>query len=107
MSDYFSALIEQGSDLSGKLAINGSVRVAGEIQGEVFCNDSVYIVEGAEVKANIKAKVIIIEGNVIGDLQANGRLEIRSEDYFEGNIKGNSLIVEQGATFKGTSQTNI
>lgn len=99
-----SAIIEEGCRFEGNLSFSGTARIAGEINGSVFSNDTVIVSEGAVVNADIKANVILISGMVRGDVQATGRVEIIKPARFEGMITTPSLIVEEGVIFHGVTK---
>lgn len=97
------AIIEQGSKFEGDLSLTGPARIAGIVNGRIFSDDSLIISDGAQVQADINAKVIIISGFVKGSINATGRVEIRRPARFEGAINTPSLIVEDGVIFHGTT----
>jgi cytoskeletal protein CcmA (bactofilin family) len=99
-----SAIIEEGCKFEGNLSFNGVVRIAGQVTGQIFSNDTLIISEGAVISADIIANVILISGNVKGNLKASSRVEIRKPARFEGTITAPSLIVEEGVIFHGVTK---
>jgi cytoskeletal protein CcmA (bactofilin family) len=99
-----SAIIEEGCKFDGNLSFNGVVRIAGQVNGNIFSNDTLIISEGALINADINANVILISGNVKGNLKATSRVEIRKPARFEGTITAPSLIVEEGVIFHGVTK---
>lgn len=99
-----SAIIEEGCKFEGNLSFNGVVRIAGQVSGNIFSNDTLIISEGALINADINASVILISGNVKGNLKATSRVEIRRPARFEGTITTPSLIVEEGVIFHGITK---
>lgn len=98
------AIIEEGCKFEGNLSFNGVVRIAGVVNGNIFSNDTLIISEGALINADINANVILISGNVKGNLKASSRVEIRKPARFEGTITAPSLIVEEGVIFHGVTK---
>ncbi len=98
------AVIEEGCRFEGNLSFNGTVRISGIIVGSIFSNDTLVISEGAIIDADINADVIIISGNVRGDIKATSRVEIKRPARFEGSVTAPSLIVEEGVIFHGVSK---
>ena len=99
-----SAIIEEGCKFEGNPSFNGTARIAGIVNGNVFSNDTVVISEGAIINADINANIIIIAGSVKGNIKASSRVEILKPARFEGIITTPSLIVEEGVIFHGTTK---
>lgn len=99
-----SAIIESGCKFEGNLTFNGTVRIAGIVTGSIFSNDTLIISEGAVVNADISADIILISGNVKGNIKATSRVEIRTPARFEGTVTSPSLTVEEGVIFHGITK---
>jgi cytoskeletal protein CcmA (bactofilin family) len=99
-----TALIEKGCQFDGDLSFTGTVRVSGEVSGNIFTNDKLIISEDAVINANINAGIVIISGNVKGNVKASSRVEIRKPARFEGTVTAPSLIVEEGVIFHGETK---
>lgn len=98
------AIIEKGCHFEGNLSFNGVVRIAGSVDGNIFSNDTLIISEGAIINADISANIILISGNVSGDIKASSRVEIKKPARFEGSITSPSLVVEEGVIFHGITK---
>ncbi|MEO8604437.1 MAG: polymer-forming cytoskeletal protein [bacterium] len=95
------AHLGQGSRIEGKLTFDGSVRVDGQVEGEISAQDSVIIGEGAEVTGQIVANTIIVQGRVTGDLTARKRIELKAPASLAGNVNTPSLVIHEGVVFEG------
>ncbi len=95
------AHLGRGSRIEGKLHFEGSVRIDGEVEGEVEAQDSVIIGETATVVAQVNAATLIIKGKVTGDVTASKRVELRAPARLLGNIVTPSLIIQDGVVFEG------
>lgn len=102
------------SDATGAASIGKSVQIRGEVKGsEDLLVDGV--VEGtitltesrltigpnARVKANVSARDVVILGNLVGDITATGRVELRSGSNILGDVKAARLSIEENALFSG------
>jgi len=97
-----SAIIDRGCEFEGKLCFHGTVRIGGVFRGEIYTPDTLIISEGAHVYANIEAGVIIINGEVHGNLQAKYRIEMYPPAvFFQGSVLTPSLSIEKGVIFDG------
>ena len=101
-NNQICAIIEEGCRFEGNLSFNGIVRIAGNVTGSIFSNDTLIISEGAIINADINANVILMSGTVKGNIKA--RVEIRKPARFEGSIMSPSLIVEEGVIFHGITK---
>ena len=95
------ATIGRGSRISGKLEFDGNVRIDGTVEGEVTAGETLHVGERASVNAQMTASVIVIRGNVTGDMHARKRLEIRAPGKLHGNVRTPSLVVDEGVVFEG------
>jgi len=57
------------------------------------------------VHANIKAREVVILGNVQGNVEASDKLEVRKDARVVGDIKTARIVIEDGAYFKGSIDT--
>jgi cytoskeletal protein CcmA (bactofilin family) len=95
------AYLGKGSRVSGKLNFEGTVRVDGQVEGEIAAQDTLIVGERAVVTAQISGATIIIRGKVTGDINARKRVEIRSPGRLFGNIVTPSLVIHDGVIFEG------
>lgn len=96
------ASLGKGSRVEGKLTFEGSVRIDGQIEGDITAQDSVIIGKNAEVTAQIHAATVVVEGRVTGDITARQRVELRAPAKLIGNVSTPSLIIHEGAMFEGS-----
>src|SRR6476469_9853640 len=99
-----NTLLGRGSEFEGKLTFEGTVRIDGKLTGEIFSDDVLVIGEGAQVSAEIDVGVIIVEGNVTGNIRAKRAVELHAPARMRGNIETPSLFIDKGVTFEGFSK---
>ena len=95
-------LLGKGSEFDGKLTFEGTVRVDGKLSGEIFSEDVLVVGEGAQVSAEIDVGVIIVEGNVTGNIKAKRAVELHAPARVRGNIETPSLYIDKGVMFEGS-----
>src|SRR4051794_2739552 len=100
-SGEVNAYLGKGSRVAGKLNFEGTVRVDGQVEGEISCQDTLIIGESALVNAQISGSTIVIKGKVTGDITARQRVEIRAPGKLFGNVTTPSLIIQEGVIFEG------
>jgi cytoskeletal protein CcmA (bactofilin family) len=99
-----TTLLGRGSEFEGKLTFEGTVRIDGKLSGEIFSEDVLVVGEGAMVNAEIDVGVIIVEGNVTGNIRAKRAVELHAPARVKGNIETPSLYVDKGVMFEGFSK---
>ena len=99
-----TAIIDRGSQFDGHVRSAGTLRIDGELRGEIGGAECVVVGETAAVEAKIRAKSIIISGAVVGDVVGSRQVILRSTGRLHGNVETPSLVVEQGAVFNGASK---
>lgn len=96
-------IIGKGTKVEGTVTVEGSTRIDGALAGKLISNDIVTVGPTGEVKADIKAKAIIIGGKVFGNIEASEKIEIQARAEFRGDLIAKSLLIEHGAVFHGNS----
>jgi cytoskeletal protein CcmA (bactofilin family) len=87
--------------LRGEVSGEGDFQILGKFEGEINVSGKVFVVEGAEVDANINAAAIQIGGAVRGNLSATTRVEILPTGVLTGTLKTGSFSAADGASVKG------
>jgi cytoskeletal protein CcmA (bactofilin family) len=91
----------EGTKLIGELITETSIRIDGEIHGNVNCAGKVLIGENASIKGNLMCSEADIEGKVDGDIKVDSLLVLREKARIHGNIDAGKLEIHQGALFIG------
>src|ERR1700739_232773 len=92
--------LDRDSKVEGKLNFKRSVRIDGQIDGEILAKDLI-IGESALVTAQIKAASVIVAGTINGDIIASESIEIRASARVSGKISAPILVMHEGAAFEG------
>jgi cytoskeletal protein CcmA (bactofilin family) len=98
-----TALLDQGADFEGRLTFEGTVRIGGAFRGEIFTKDTLIINAGARVEAQIEADVVIISGELSGNVFARRRVIMHPPAIFRGTVTSPSLRIDEGVMFEGAS----
>ena len=96
-----TTLLGRGSEFEGKLTFEGTVRIDGKLSGEIFSEDVLVVGEGAMVNAEIDVGVIIVEGNVTGNIRAKRAVELHAPARVKGNIETPVALYRQGRHLRG------
>ena len=89
--------------LNGELNGNEDLLIQGQVEGNIFLKEhNLTIGEQGRIKANAFAKTITVRGELTGDLNGLDKVTITSTGRVRGNIVAPKVILEEGATFKGS-----
>lgn len=99
------SLIAHGTQIAGHISFAEGLRVDGEVTGNLIATEGVssilVISETAKVHGEVRADHLIINGTVIGPIQANELLELQPKAHIEGDVHYRALEMHQGATIAG------
>src|SRR5262249_14119431 len=77
--------------------------IEGTVEGKIELRDHVLTVgEHGQIKAEVSAKSIVVFGQVVGNLTATEKVEIKEKGSVEGDITAPTLAIADGSNFKGT-----
>jgi cytoskeletal protein CcmA (bactofilin family) len=95
--------IGRGVTIIGDVVSKEDLFIDGDIKGNVEVQNSRCTVgPNGKAKSNVKAREVIIQGQVQGDVEATQKITIRKEGSLVGNIKTTGIIIEDDAYFKGS-----
>lgn len=97
-------IIGKETVMEGTLVASGTVRVDGKLDGEIKIKGDLFIGENAIINAEVTAQNMVLAGRLKGNVQCDGKLEIQETGKLEGDIKVNSLMIDDGAFFRGKSE---
>ncbi len=99
--DDHSSVVSFGSCWQGNLKIDGSVRIDGQVSGEIDARETVFVAESAKVNAKIRAAKVVIAGDIEGEVNCTDRLEIMPTGRVRAELTTRSLTVFEGAYIEG------
>jgi cytoskeletal protein CcmA (bactofilin family) len=96
-------VIGQAAKLEGTVVSAGSLRIDGQVKGQINADGDVALTPQSQVEADIRAQNVSVAGRFKGSILVKGRAEINRGGRVDGNITSKSLVVEEGAIFQGQS----
>ena len=96
-----ASVLPLGSSWQGSLTIDGSVKIEGQVTGEVEAKNMVFVAEGAQVDAKVRAALVVIAGELKGAVLCSERLEIKPTGRVSASLSTKSLVVGEGAFISG------
>lgn len=97
----------KGSRVTGQVVFEGSARIEGNVDGEIQCHGTLTVGEGAEVRAKISGKAIIIRGKVEGNVTAKEKIELAAPARLFGNVVTPRLVITEGVVFDGDCSMGV
>ena len=97
----YEVIISQNTAINGNISINGCTRIDGVIDGTLAVDSDLFIGESGNIRATVYAKNATISGQVTGNISCKERLELTSNAKVFGDIKCTTLIIAEGAVFRG------
>lgn len=95
------SIIAASTHFKGTIAGIESLRIAGQLEGNVKSDRLVWIQKGASVRGDIESRHVIIQGKLIGNIADAEHVEIRAEAHVTGNIQTHKIAMAEGSFFKG------
>jgi len=96
-----SAYIDEASEIEGKYTFSGTVMLNGQFSGEISSNDTLIIGEKGVVNATIHAGIVLVNGEVRGNILGGERVELRGTARVYGDVEAPVVVVEEGVLFEG------
>lgn len=99
--DISDNIIGENSFFTGNFNINGSLRINGRFEGKYLQAEQLYIGPEGKIRTNINALSVIVEGLVIGNINASNRVLLMPTAKILGDIKTPELIIQNGVILEG------
>jgi cytoskeletal protein CcmA (bactofilin family) len=88
--------------IKGELSGSEDLYVDGVVEGTIeLQGNNLVIGPNGQVRANVNAKGVVVQGKLEGDIRASERAELRKSAVAVGDIFTQRIAVEDGAYFKG------
>ena len=87
--------------IEGKIEGAGNVRIAGRFKGDVNVQGDLTLERGAKLKGVIRAKKVVMAGELEGNVEAAARVELLESAALIGDIKAGTLTVAAGCKIRG------
>ena len=96
-----TSVIDQGCEVEGRLRFVGTLVLNGKIRGELFSPDSLLVGETGQVEGEMQVGVVVVSGQITGNIVARERVELRGKARIFGDIVTPVLVLEEGVVFDG------
>ena len=100
-SEMKESVIASDLTIEGKIAGSGHVRIAGRFKGDVQVDGNVTLDTGAHLEGQVKASVVVVGGELVGNIENARRVELLEGGVISGDVKAGSLTVAAGSRMRG------
>ena len=103
MTDSEVTIIGAAAKLEGTVVSAGSLRIDGQVKGQIQADGDVTLSPQSQVEADIRAQNVSVAGRFKGNVVVKGKAHLARGGRIEGNITSKTLVVEEGGVFHGQS----
>ena len=96
-------IVGAGARLEGNVVSAGSLRIDGQVKGQINAEGDVALSPQSQVEADIRAQNVSVAGAFKGTIVVKNKAHLASGGRIDGNITSKSLVVEEGGVFHGQS----
>jgi cytoskeletal protein CcmA (bactofilin family) len=93
--------VDRHSAFDGNFRSQRDLRVEGELKGNVACEGTLFVSEGAMIAASVDAEHITVAGELTGEIRCRGRLQILPSGRVRATVSTGSLVIQEGAIYEG------
>lgn len=100
-SDDSVSVFDRYSSFDGTFNLTRDLRVEGQVKGNITCQGTLFVTQGATVTATVDAENITVAGELDGDVTCRGKLQILSTGKVHGKLTTATLVINEGAVYEG------
>ncbi|MDG5787265.1 polymer-forming cytoskeletal protein [Evansella sp. AB-P1] len=98
-----STLIGEGTSVEGIINIESSIRIDGNVYGEIHTAGDVTIGKDGYVEKSVTARNLYIAGKLKGNVKIENKIHIYDSGHFNGIAEMNTIVIDENAHFQGRS----
>jgi len=95
------SIIASGTVVAGDVRTDGTVKIEGEVLGNVQAGQQVLLARGSRVKGDVQTREAVIGGLVEGAIRATERVEIQATAVVQGDIATQRIVIAEGGQVNG------
>ena len=96
-------IVGVGARLDCNVVSAGSLRIDGQVKGQINADGDVTLSAQSQVEADIRAQNVSVAGRFKGNIAVKGKAHLARGGRVDGNITSKTLVVEEGGIFHGQS----
>lgn len=88
--------------IKGELSGSEDLYVDGQVEGSIeLAGNQLIIGPNGQVRANVNAKGVVVQGKLDGNIRASERVELAKSAIAVGDVSTKRITIEDGAYLKG------
>ena len=89
--------------IKGELSGSEDLTIEGQVEGKIELRQNVLTIgPNGKIKAQVFAKSVIVLGEVVGNVTASEKVDIRDNGSVDGDIISPRVAIAEGAHFRGS-----
>lgn len=89
--------------IKGELSGSEDLTIEGQVDGKIELRQNVLTIgPNGKIKAQVAAKSVVVQGEVVGNITASEKVDIRDSGSVDGDISAPKIAIAEGAHFKGS-----
>lgn len=100
-ADGALSIIASGTFITGDIRADGTLKIEGEVLGNVQAAQQVLLARGSRVKGDVMAREAVIGGVVEGAIRASERVEIQATAVVQGDVTTQRIVIAEGGLVNG------
>lgn len=100
-----TTLISAGTAIEGDITFRGTFELEGRVTGEIRAGDDVHavvrILPGGQVLGNIHAPIVVVNGEVSGNVRSSEHVELAAAAVVHGDVEYSLIEMTRGAQVNG------
>lgn len=101
MRGGIGAFLDEGTEIEGRYACAGTVMLNGKLRGEINAKDMLIIGANGSVHAAVYAGSLVVHGEIVGNVTATQRVELKNGARVTGDIQAPVIVMEEGVFLEG------
>lgn len=95
-------IIAHGVRVEGDFTCSGDMQIEGEVIGTIQSEGDLKVGDKSQIRANVTVKSALVSGEVRGNLDVEGKLELTPSANVIGDVRAEIIIMAAGAKMNGT-----
>lgn len=89
--------------IKGELSASEDLTIEGQVDGKIELKQNVLTIgTNGKITAQIFAKIVIVQGEVHGNITATEKVDIRESGSVDGDVVSPRVAISDGAHFRGS-----
>lgn len=105
--DRIDTVIGEKTVFEGTILSTGTTRIDGVLKGEIKSDGTLIVGETGQIHGKVTTKHVLIAGVIYGNIFVSEKTEITKTGTIKGDIVTKSLIIQEGASFKGNCTMEV